>query len=151
VLPYVDVDRVIQELITLAKPGGIIVLEETDQASWNYYPELASWPRFKDIIEAGFGVRGDINIGRRTYGLLRDAGLQDVTVRAGVVALQNSHPYMRLPIMGVRAMWRHILDNDIATETELNQLVADLEGHIAQPETFAVMFTLIQVWGRKPQ
>lgn len=151
VLPYVNVQDVLCEMIALARPGGIIAVEEPDQYSWNYYPESPHWPRLKAIIEAAFALRGDINMGRRTYTLLREAGLEDVRVRAGVVALQNSHPYMRLPIMGVTAMRQHIIKAGIASDAELDDLLADVERMVSEPQTMAIMFTLVQVWGRKPQ
>lgn len=151
VLPYVRVDDVLQHMISLAKPGGIIAVEESDQYSYNYFPEVPTWPRLKEILEAAFKLRGgDINIGRDTYGLLLAAGLEDVQVRAGVVALQNSHPYMRLPMIAMGAMRPHLVNAGVSTDDELDALLDDLETRVSDPETYAVMFTLVQVWGRKP-
>jgi SAM-dependent methyltransferase len=150
VFPYVAVEKALGEMIALAKPGGVIATEEPDQYSWNYYPESPQWPRLRQIIEAAFALRGDINVGRRTYALLREAGLEDVTVRAGVLALQNSHPYMRLPIMGINAMRPHILKAGLSSDAELDALLADVERMVSDPQTMQITFTLVQVWGRKP-
>ena len=151
VLPYVRVDDVLQEMIALTKPGGIVAVEESDQYSYNYFPEIPTWPRLKDILEAAFRLRGgDVNVGRHVYGLLRAAGLEDVQVRAEVVALQNSHPYMRLPMIAMGAMRTHLVNAGVSTDDELDALLHDLETCISDPDSYAVMFTLIQVWGRKP-
>lgn len=150
VLPYVNVGETLQEMIALARPGGIVALQEPDQDSWNYYPANPEWPRLRAIIEQAFGLQGDINIGRRIFGLLRDAGLERVKVRAGVVALQDNHPYMRLPMIAMNALRRPILDNGFASEAELDDLLTNLEQRIADPATFAIMFTVVQVWGYKP-
>ena len=150
VLPYVDVNQVVHEMIALTRPRGIIALEEPDQYSWYYFPESPKWLRFKEILEATFRLRGDINIGRSTFGLLRKAGLEDVTIRAAVVALQDNHPYMRLPIIALRALRPVIVQAKLATDSELDDYVADIEARINDPNTYAIMFTLTQVWGRKP-
>lgn len=150
VFPHVDSpEAVLREMIALAKPGGIIAVQEADQSSWNFYPPSPKWPRLKAIIEAAFGLRGDINIGRRTFVMLRQAGLEGVTVRAAVLALQDGHPYMRLPIAGVSAMRKAIVEAGLSTDEELDDLLADVEQRAADPDTIQITFTLTQVWGRK--
>ena len=150
VLPYVDVETVIGEMVSLTRPGGIVAVQEPDHYSWNYFPESPRWPRFREILEATFRLKGDINVGRQTFTVLRSTGLEDVTVRAAVIALQDSHPYMRLPIIALGALRPTILEAGLATEAELEDCVADLEARVSDPGTFAVMFTTTQVWGRKP-
>ncbi len=150
VLPYVRVKDVVGEMISLTKPGGIVVVEEPDHYSWNYFPESDTWPRFRQVLEATFGINGNINAGRETFSLLRAAGLEDVTIHAAVVALQNSHPYMRLPIIALGALRPRILAAGLATDAELDDWIADLEARVSDPNTYAIMFTLTQVWGRKP-
>jgi SAM-dependent methyltransferase len=151
VLPHVATPAAfLQKMIALAKPGGLIVVQESDQHSWNFFPPAPNWARLKAIIEAGFALRGDINIGRRTYHLLRAAGLENVQIRAAVLALHNSHPYMRLPIIGANAMRPHLLKAGITTDTELADLLAEVEALVADPATVQLTFTLTQVWGQKP-
>lgn len=151
VLPHVAApETVLREMIALARPGGIIAVQESDQHSWHFYPPSPKWPRLKEIIEAGFALRSDINIGRRTYFMLRQAGLEDVRIRAAVLALQNSHPYMRLPVIGATAMRERLAAAGITTDAELDDLLADVEARAKDAETFVITFTVTQVWGRKP-
>jgi 2-polyprenyl-3-methyl-5-hydroxy-6-metoxy-1,4-benzoquinol methylase len=151
VFPHVaSPEKMLDKMIALTKPGGVVAVQEADQYSWNFFPERPKWPRLKQIIEATFALRSDINIGRRTYGFLRQAGLEDVQIRAAVLALQNSHPYMRMPIIGVTAMRQRIIEAGLSTDAELDDLLADLEQCTSLPETFMITFTVTQVWGCKP-
>lgn len=151
VLPYVDPELVLRKMIELVRPNGIVASQEPDQYSWQYYPGSPTWERLKAIIEAGFALRGDINIGRKTYGMLRRLGLENVSTRAAVLALQNRHPYMRLPVLGVNAMRRHLIPAGISTDEQLNELLAEVDRWVDDPETLNITFTLVQIWGRKPQ
>lgn len=151
VLPHVvSPQAVLAEMLRLTKPDGMVAVEEPDQSSWNFFPPILEWPRLKEILEAGFALRGDINIGRRTFGMLRELGLQDVRVRAAVLALQDEHPYMRLPMMAAKALREHLLNNGITTAPELNDLLDQVESAVNAPDTFQITFTTTQVWGQKP-
>ena len=151
VLPHVaDPAALLQEMIRLTKPGGIVIIQEPDHSSWNLWPYSQKWPRLLHILESALALRGDINIGRRTFHLARQAGLSNVQLRAGVVALQDAHPYMKMPMMAAAAMRPHMLAAGLVTEDELDDLLADFEQRTADPETIMITFTTTQVWGRKP-
>lgn len=92
-----------------------------------------------------------MNIGRRTFGLLRQAGALDVQVSAAVVALQDQHPYMRMALTAVGALRGAMLQFGLTNEAELDALASAIEEHIAQPDTIQLTFTTTQVWGRRPR
>jgi hypothetical protein len=138
-------------MIALCRPGGVVVLEEPDQASWGYVPTPRAWPKVKEVFEAVFPrFGGDANAGRSSAGLLRRAGLEDVTVDAAVVALQGGHPYMRTPIHGLLAMRRHIVDGGLMTDLEVDEAVEELHRAADDPRVHCTMFMLVQTWGRRP-
>jgi ubiquinone/menaquinone biosynthesis C-methylase UbiE len=144
-------DAFLREMIALARPGGIVVSQETDQSSWNFYPPRPVWPRLKAAIEAGFlQIGGDANIGQQTFGMFRQAGLEDIQVRAVVAALQDSHPYMRMPIIGASGLRKAIVRASVMTNAELDEALAEMEQVVRDPATYAISFTVTQVWGRKP-
>jgi hypothetical protein len=149
VFPHVSAETLLQEMLTVTLPGGYVVLQEPDHSSWSFYPPSAKWRRLIGVVESAFALRGDINIGRRTYFMLRRAGLGEVTIRASVLALQDNHPYMRMAIVGANAMRQRILSAGLATDTELDDLLGDAEQRASDPETFQITFTVTQVWGRK--
>ncbi|MBC7920669.1 MAG: hypothetical protein H7Z75_06210 [Ferruginibacter sp.] len=95
-------------------------------------------------------MRGDIDIGQRTFGMFKSAGLEKVTIRAAVVALQDNHPYMRMSVTAVAAMRQHIVSAGLSTEAELDDLLINVETRANDPQTCQRTFTVTQVWGRKP-
>ena len=141
----------LREMIALTRPGGTIAIQEPDAASWNSYPPHPSWKKVKEIILAAFSAGGgDFNAGARTFGMLRRAGLGDVRIRAAVIALQDKHPYMRSPVQFATSLRKRIVEGKLATEAELDRLMAECEEIVNDPDRFSLTFTVTQVWGRKP-
>ena len=138
------------EMVALTKPGGIVAIQEPDATCWNCFPQHEAWDRLKGAILAAFKQGGgDFNAGQRTYGMLRQAGLEEVRIRAAVVALHNGHPYMRLPIQFATSLRQRILDARLLTEAQLEEALAACEKITRNPETFVMSFIVTQVWGRK--
>ncbi|MBI1276893.1 MAG: methyltransferase domain-containing protein [Anaerolineaceae bacterium] len=145
-------DQLLSEMIRLTKPGGIIVIQESDSSSWNCLPVPASWPALKNALLQAFKLGGgDFDAGHRMFGMLRKAGLEDVHIHASLIALQDQHPYMRSALQFTSSLRERILKNNILSEDELNRAYADYEQAIAKPETTVTSFTINQVWGRKPE
>ncbi|HXZ06241.1 MAG TPA: methyltransferase domain-containing protein [Ktedonobacteraceae bacterium] len=140
----------LREMVALTKPGGIVAIQEPDATCWNCFPQQKAWDRLKGAILAAFKRGGgDFNAGQRTYGMLRQAGLEDVRIRAAVVVLQNGHPYMRLPIQFATSLRQRILDAGLLTELELDEVMSECEEIVKNPDTFVMSFLVTQVWGRK--
>jgi SAM-dependent methyltransferase len=151
VMAFGHADTLLREMIRLARPGGIVISQETDQNSWCFFPRCPVWPRLKQTIESAFiEIGGNANIGQQTFGMLRRAGLEDVRIRTAVAALQNCHPYMRMPIIGATGLRKVIVGAGLMSEGELDATLAEMEQIVSDPETYAVSFTVTQVWGRKP-
>lgn len=150
-LPHVESPEcLLNQMISLAKPGGIVAIEENDHSSWNFWPPCHEWTRFLELIEKTFALQGDINIGRRTYNMLRNAGLKKVKVRAAVQALLDCHPYMRMAVTGAEAMRERAVAAGITTHDELDRLSQAVEQCAADPHRIQISFTLIQAWGTNP-
>jgi SAM-dependent methyltransferase len=149
-LPFIDKpESLLNEMIRLAKPGGTIALEESDHSSWKFYPLCPEWGRLLRVCEDTFALKSDLNMGRKTFYMLRKAGLKDVKVRASVKALQDEHPYMRMVLTGVEAIRNRAVDTGITTDEELDKLVQAVEQCVSDPNRIQITFTLIQVWGQK--
>lgn len=150
-LPHVDSPlAVLRSKIALAKPGGVIASQENDHSSWSFYPHCPEWYELLDLLEQTFALRGDINIGRRTFHIFRECGLEDVQIRTSVQALQNRHPYMRMPLIGARAMRERMIAAGLTTAEEIDRLIEGVENAVNDPERVQITFTLVQVWGAKP-
>ncbi len=145
-------DQLLREMLALTRPGGIVAIQEPDANSWNCFPLNPAWERLKDAILTAFTRGGgDFNAGQRTYGMLRQAGLEDVQLRAAVLALQNGHPYMRLPIQFATSLRQRIIDAGLLSEADLDETIAACEQIAQDPEAFVLTFVVTQVWGCKPQ
>jgi SAM-dependent methyltransferase len=143
-------EELLQEMLALTRPGGIVAIEEPDATCWNCLPPSPAWTRLKSAILAAFKRGGgDFNAGQRTFGMLRRAGLKDVQFRAAVVALQDRHPYKRLPIQFATSLRKRILDAGILAESELDEAITECELVASDPETTVLSFIVTQVWGRK--
>jgi ubiquinone/menaquinone biosynthesis C-methylase UbiE len=143
--------ELLREMYALAKPGGIIATQEPDTHSQNCHPERKAWLRLQELQRAIFVHNGaDANQGQHTYAMLRRAGLEDVKVRAGLVALQSGHPYVRHPILFAQELRQKILEARLAEAAELDALVEECEAIARDPDSFFTTLVMVQVWGRKP-
>lgn len=145
-------DQLIQEMLALTRPGGIMAIQEPDATCWSCYPEHPAWTRLKDVILAAFARGGgDFNAGQRTFAMLRHAGMRNIRIRAAVVALQDEHPYKRLPIQFATSLRKRIVDAGLMSDSELDAAIAECEQVAADPSTIMLSFALTQVWGQKAQ
>lgn len=143
-------DEMLREMLAVAKPGGVLAIEEPDTSSWACFPPRPAWRTLTDAIVAAFRAGGgDIDAGRRTFGMLQRLGLRDVHVRAAVVALPPRHPYLRLPIQFATSLRQRIVGGGLLGERALDAAIAECEQIAHDPATFGLSFVVTQVWGRK--
>jgi len=142
--------QILEEMLGLTRPGGIVAAQETDQRSWHFYPENETWPRLKDALESAFlAVGGDANLGRRLLPLLQDLGLTTVRLRAETLAVPGGHPYMNMPLIGARGFRDVMVGKGVLDSRELDETMGQMEALIANPDTYATWFTVMQAWGQK--
>lgn len=143
--------------LRLVRPGGTVVLEEPDPASWHFIPPA---PALVVQLGRGVEVQGLIPLlgeaFRKAGGnpdayvtqleLFRSAGIEP-TVRAEVQALAPGHPYLRLPLQFATALdglLRSFVDAD-----ELERILEAAESELQDPGRWGLTFTLVQCWGRR--
>jgi SAM-dependent methyltransferase len=134
--------------VRLARPGGTIVLEDPDTASWRFNPRAPALERLIELIVEAFRLSGgDFNSGRKHLELLREFGI-DGNVRAEVVALPPGHPYLGLPLQFATALEERLLS--LVSADELEGLRNQGEAELREPGRWGTTFTLLQCWGRCP-
>lgn len=144
-------EHLVAEMERLVRPGGVLAIQEPDSVAWTCIPAHHAWARLTSLIRAAFARGGgDFDAGRRTYSMLRRAGLHDVQLRAAVLALADGHPYRRLPIQFVASLRQRILEGHLMEQTELEEVIAECERVAADPDTYMTTFLVTQVWGRMP-
>jgi hypothetical protein len=142
----------LRDMIALARPGGVVAVQEPVAGSWRCYPSRAAWDHLLAAITTAVErAGGDLSAGRSSYRLFRRAGLEDVRVRAAVVALQDAHPLMRLPIVLATALRPQIVAGGLMTGDELDAALRDCERSALDGETFVTSFLVTQVWGRRAE
>jgi SAM-dependent methyltransferase len=129
----------------LIKPGGSLVLEEWDLASWHFNPPAPAAERLIRLISEIFaGLGGEA--GRELPELLGQIGIEDPGIDAHVIALKPGHPYLRLPLQFSVALEPRLLET--LSEDELASLREDAEAELAESGRWGTTFTLIQSWGK---
>jgi len=102
----------------LLRPGGWLVLEEPDSASWHFNPPAEATERLIALVHEAFAAAGgDFDAGRRLPALLHARGLEPA-LDAHVVALPAGHPYLRLPLQFAASLEQRLLALVSAGELE---------------------------------
>jgi SAM-dependent methyltransferase len=143
-------ERLLAEAIRVARPGGIVALQEPDGTSLHCHPPHPSWDRLKAALLGAFrGVGADLELGRRLYALARQAGLQEVQYRPFLLGVRANDPMVDYLPSTVESLRSTVIRLGLVGETEFAPLLADCRTHLRQPETAFTMYTVAQVWGRK--
>lgn len=139
-------DEQLRTYLRLLRPGGILVLEDVDPASWHFLPPaLACAELLPLVVEAFARAGGDPGAASTHLRLFDDAGIEP-TVRAEVQALPPGHPYNRLLLQfatRLDGLLRSFVDPD-----RLDHLRDQAEAELEDPHRWGITFTLAQTWGR---
>ena len=142
-------ERLIAEARRLARPGGIVALQEPDGSTLNCYPPHPAWERLKSVFFAAFkGVGADIELARRLYHTVWQAGLVDVQYRTALLGVRSTDPLVDYLPSTVESLRGTILKLGLMSESDLDAALAECRRHLAQPGTSFTMYTVAQVWGR---
>jgi SAM-dependent methyltransferase len=130
----------------LLKPGGWLILEEPDTASWRINPDGPATARLIELIlEVFVAAGGDFNAGRRLPDLLRGV-VDEVKLDAKVEVLPQGHPYLRVPLQFAASLGARL--EALLDAAALAALLKESEAELDRPETWGTTFTVIQGWGR---
>lgn len=144
--------QLVDEMLRLVRPGGIIALQEPDASCWNVSPADETWSALKNAILAAFTAKGsDFDVGRLTYGLLRERGVEQVAQRNAVLALTGQHPYKMLPAQFAASLYDRILEGGHLDEASLDAAIEQVWKLAADPDTVMTSFIVTQVSGRRSE
>ena len=132
-------------------PGGIVAVEDIDFSGYFTYPESAAFRRYHELYCELVRRRGaDPDIGPRLPILLIEAGFEDV----GVSAVQPIGIQGEVKVINPITMQNiadSVLEEGLATQQEIEDVVRDLFTFAADPHTVAGVPRVVQAWGRRPQ
>jgi ubiquinone/menaquinone biosynthesis C-methylase UbiE len=142
-------EQLLEEAMRLVRPGGLIALQEPDASTLNCFPPHRAWDRLKSAYMAAFkAVGADIELARKLYFLVHQAGLCDVQYRTALLGVRSIDLMIDyLPSM-IESLNGTILRLGLLSEDDLAAALTECRQHLAKPGTAFTMFTLGQVWGR---
>ena len=145
-----DPERLLEESIRLARPGGVVALQEPDGSSLNCYPPHPAWDRLKTALLGAFsGVGADLQLARQLYAVVRRSSLEDVQYRPFVIGVRAGDPMVDYLPSTVESLRSTVIGLGLLSESELSEVIAECRNHLHQPDTSFTMYTVAQVWGRK--
>jgi ubiquinone/menaquinone biosynthesis C-methylase UbiE len=139
------------EMLALLRPGGVIALEEVDNASWLCHPAHPSWDTLFSVFHSIFHADGgDGFVGRRLPVLLHAAGVENVQSKV-TVETPPLGDYRRTHLLSlIDSIRDKIIAKGLLNETELSGHREALMRHLADPRTTVIDKLLVQCWGQKP-
>jgi ubiquinone/menaquinone biosynthesis C-methylase UbiE len=126
--------QVVAEMARLARPGGVVAVQEPDSAAWATDPPHPAWELLLTEVNDVYPRTGrDFHTGRRAARLLRDAGLREVQVRA-LARLTAPGEYFQMFLLTLAVLMREdILAGGRLTPGQLDSAAAELREHLSQP------------------
>ena len=142
---------VIAEMVRIARPGGVIALQEPDFSSSVCDPPHPAWdPLLAELLAAYRRNGKNFNSGRRIARDLRDAGLTGVQVRVTARLTQPGEYYQTFLLTLTSLMRDQIITGGRLTAADFDAQAESLRAHLAQPGTLTCQPTMWQAWGTKP-
>jgi ubiquinone/menaquinone biosynthesis C-methylase UbiE len=143
-------DLLLREAVRLARPGGVVALQEPDTDTMACYPPHPAWDRLMAAMQGAFAsVGADVHIARRLHTLLAHAGLTDIHYRPFLLGLRAADPMVDHLPATVESLRGTVLKLGLLTQDELPIVLAQCRAHLRDAGTVVRSFMVAQVWGRK--
>jgi len=138
-----DPQEVLEEMFRVCKPGGMVAVQEPDSAKQYCYPGSWAYERLPKIYGRLFS---SAFVGRELYSLFRQLGCTEphlgVETIAGVnVDLRRSYR------MTIEAVGPALIDQEILTPDQLEEMLGELRRVEGQQDTLCVWSPIFSVWG----
>jgi SAM-dependent methyltransferase len=143
-------ESLLKEAIRLARPGGIVALQEPDGSTLNCYPPHPAWERLKAALLGAFsGVGADVQLAKRLYAIVCQTGLEDVQYRPFLIGVRSGDPMVDYLPSTVESLRGTVIRLGLLSESEFSDVLAECRNHLHKPDTSFTMYAVAQVWGRK--
>lgn len=145
-----DPSGAVDALCRQSRPGGLVVVEDTDFSGHFTHPDSPASRRYHELYCKVVRNRGgDPDIGPRLPILLADGGLEAVDL--AVVQPMGTHGDVKLmnPLT-MENIADAVLRDGLASREEIDAIVRELYAFAADPRTVAGLPRIVQAWGRRP-
>jgi ubiquinone/menaquinone biosynthesis C-methylase UbiE len=144
--------RVVEEMIALARPGGVVASHEADWGTFLCYPPSPAWDRVLEALETYSRNHGiDLFVGRKTHQMFRAAGLTDMHVNPVIHVYPLGNSRRNILCDFLENVRDRILAEKLMTEAVFDEQLAELKRHLDDAGTLVISNLFVQVWGRKPE
>jgi ubiquinone/menaquinone biosynthesis C-methylase UbiE len=141
--------EILAEMVRIARPGGLVAVQEPDASGWVCDPPHPAWDTLRGAIVSAYRRSGrDFNIGRRIARMLRDAGVQDVRARATARVTQPGEYYHTFLLTIAGLVRDEIVAGGELTADELESYTNALQVHLDTPGALTSQPLMWQAWGR---
>jgi ubiquinone/menaquinone biosynthesis C-methylase UbiE len=145
-----DPAAVVAAMRAATRPGGTVIVEDVDFPGHFCHPPSAAFARFVELYQAVARRRGaDPTIGPRLPHLLQDAGIADVELSVAQPAFLEGDG-KRIAQITVQAIREAAVAAQLATQDEIDTIVAELDAHRRDPRTVQSIARIVQAWGTRP-
>jgi SAM-dependent methyltransferase len=140
----------INEMVSLLRPGGVIALEDVDDITYTCSPMHPSWTVLFDTFQRAFHADGGkAHIGRELCGYLYDAGVRNIKVKVHVDVISPEDPRRTTLLSLIDSLRDKIIDQEILTEDELERHRKAVTSHLMEPTTVLIDKLFVQAWGHR--
>ncbi len=144
--------KVVEEMVALARPGGIVASHEADWGTSFCDPPSSAWDRLLKAFETYSRNSGiDLCVGRKTHRLFRNSGLIDVQVIPLIHSypLGNTRRYIVCDLL--QSVRDGLVSQGLLTDVEYTEGLREIKQHLDDPRTLVIPHLFFQMWGRKPE
>ena len=138
---------VLTRMRQLARPGGRIVVEDTDLSGCYCHPHDPANARFvqlyTEVVRRG---GGDADLGRRLPALALAAGLGDVEWNV-FQPVHASGPHKHMTAVTMERIRPAVLRHSLATDQEIDAIIDGMHAFAQDPSTLVGMPRMVQVRG----
>jgi SAM-dependent methyltransferase len=140
-------DAALANMFHALRPGGIVAIEDIDFRGCFSYPESPAVSRYVELYTQTVRRRGgDANIGPRLPALLMATPFGDVQMNI-VQPTGTTGEVKLLPPLTMEAIADAVLAEGLASQTEIDQLVAELYEFARSPNTVGGTPRVVEAWG----
>ena len=149
-LNVAEPEKVVGEMVRVARRGGVVALQEPDSANWLCDPPHPAFGTLHQELLAAYRAAGkNFDQGRTIARRLKDAGLTEVQVRATARVTRPGEYYHTFLLALTGLVRDQIVAAGRLSALEFDRLSAELREHLQQPGTLTSQPNMWQAWGVK--
>ncbi len=146
-----DPQRGIREILRVAKNGANIVIEDSDNEVWYYYPDDESVQQFRVVISKIVKfMGGDDSFGRKLYSFLRKAGLNpQIEASTRCITKQNLEIW-DVTLRVAEKLREHIVGAGLVESTQFDRMMSELKNFLKREDAIFFLPIMVRAIARKP-